>query len=270
MSVISKDPEVKICDALYSDNICLNACKNFPYPSYYEGGKGKGCLIAHTLLSLYETYRIHKYTLKILKKRLGVLSDTILALTTILHDVGKLDKKYGSGTFKHNIVSSVLAKHLLENILDDRYVGEIVVAIFLHHEAYEWKYIGSFIPTLCDASRSPIPVEIELKDLKNFLRTTYKVFVKSKYFFIKDAKLFDNLFNKILYKNSLPSKADIGIICSLNQSVISNGLLLYYLLYLVDNRAATARRNKYWDMCQDKSMKTRPYMYSTPSPILQV
>ena len=263
-------------------------------PSYYKGGKGEGCLIAHTLLSLYEYERIREKILSILarivkrelKRKESVkeydintiycLLDVTLTLTILLHDVGKLSTQYGKNRkFRHEVLSSIYAWLLLEeyynrlnnslkhivNVL--KLQNQVASSILLHHESFYWRELEE-LPTYIDLTHVVSRYIYKYKPLEYEM---YKMFVEAllpnliKYKLVSEETLKGiKLLNDVIMRvynawedvNKIMSRIGESGEIRINNLVLP----LYYILFLIDNRAASAR-DKYWEEIYVNNINTK-------------
>lgn len=236
----------------FGSQITCKECNPQIHPSYrirrseYEP---KGCLIAHTALSLIEALNVRDYYQRSIEKLLKEVKCNLnpwnLALATILlHDFGKLHDRYRLGEVapQHNVVSSIITARTLSGEC-----GKIAsYAIFLHHEAFHWKdvekYIGLIsihhtikpkvyflfnenILNIFNENLSSILDIIGLEELKNIVNRAI------------------NVMKKISGKH-IQVRYEISQIKP-NYRNLPIALALYKLIYMTDNRAASAR-SEYW------------------------
>ncbi len=76
-------------------------CSLVKTPSYFENGVGRGCLIAHTALCLYELnrikWRVHRVVGEALKNMCPPVDPWgYMEALIVLHDIGKLSYSYGA------------------------------------------------------------------------------------------------------------------------------------------------------------------------------
>ena len=247
---------------------CRNLCGRIP--SYYEEGKGKGCLVAHTVLCLYELKSIlpiaertltTAFTRTRIYRRLKpqTIVQTLLELTTILHDIGKTFKNYGTENFKHELASAILTYKLISQIDRIKHPianlkGEICLAILLHHESRYWRIMRKTVITELGTAISYQEIaryKPDLEKLKQLLEAAIKISSERKLLHNETAKIVEKIIQVIERKIEVkPSKKEIDEFRRLierkgNMTVARIPPILYHILYTVDNRAASAR-TEYW------------------------
>ncbi len=245
---------------------CEDNCLATYFPSHFDRvGKPRGCWIAHTALCILEAHSIKEQVIPCLARK-GIPWKAFLSAVA-LHDAGKLTEEYLVNAYPyHNALSAIIALKLLQahpNL--SKYAYPISCAIFLHHEYRHWKLlltqeeylipldltrtvrrltrirmmkgfekaIEALIQVLeCLPEREPIPLLNSLA-ANNEYRTKYKEY------------------RLMLTSNFLGWKA------------LSQALTLHWLLYLVDNRAASARdtTSNYWRiaLAEFSSINNDPY-----------
>lgn len=270
-----KDGEVEVLNRVYGENTHYNLCRGSCRASHIKGGSPKGCLAAHILLCLYELYRIHE-EIKNCLLRLNVdniqIDELDLVLTVLLHDIGKLSELYLSPSkYKHNLTSAYIAFNAVKEILGEAKASIIAITIFLHHEFFEWENVESRPTrlTICDDKKSQ-EVRINPEKAYSFLNTILDIYLKSKYNILNKNSC--NAIRKIIseIKDTLKREYERKIsnykLCtSIKAKYFRYALPLYYVLYLIDNRAASSRSRKYWDKLPPSDMD-RPYITSLPLP----
>ena len=215
--------------------------------SYWRGGKGEpkvpaGCWVAHTVLTALECARMRARLEKAVR-RIGLKWADVEKLA-VLHDVGKLSgayARYGFRGLRHNVLSAVVAYHACGGNT------AIVRAAFLHHEAFHWRdlYRLGVYQHLSDSLSS------EVKQLvgRGFrLRDGYVLALEN----------LADLLNYMEMRSVRPVLAAIAkeSFYQMEPSELERKLgrfrpvemALYWILYLADNRAASARETSraYW------------------------
>ena len=296
----SENCEIKECMTLssyYFKPSCQGKlCGNIP--SYYKENKGIGCLIAHTLLALCEYNEIRKRALSIVSKMLiraikrrGInirhditssleeFLDLSLALAILLHDLGKTSPQYRKAkTFRHEALSSIYVYHLLREVEEKfaptkedikmlKIPSQLASAVLLHHESYYWRELEESI-TMIDITQvinrkltSYVPLREH--NCSNFINALIQNLREHKLLpekAISYLETFSKIINKV-YVNNLRHEVIMQIRDCRNITYNNLVLPLYYIIFLVDNRAASARR-KYWKETYSESIhevKTRNY-----------
>lgn len=269
------DGEVELLNRVYGRNIHYNLCRGSCKASYISKEGPRGCLAAHILLCLYELYRIHEKIENCLSRvnidniRIGKLD---LVLTVLLHDVGKLSELYSLGSrYKHNLTSAYVAFKVIREALGEVRASIIAIAIFLHHEFFEWRNVEfrPIIFTICDDYKRQ-KIRINPEEAVNFLNTILNVYLNSKYN-ILDKSSCDSIkevisrMENILRKEYETKISNYELCKNIKVKYFRYALPLYYILYLVDNRAASSRNGKYWDELLPGDI-SRPYITSSPLP----
>jgi len=274
--------------------LCRELCGK--YLSHCKGG----CLIAHTLLSLIEYNTIERkvvgpissLAIRSLLRRVNnqfnytkndvkYLLSNIMKLIILVHDIGKLSRRYcHNKEFRHEIISFIYGSIIIEKWasrhntrLRELYKklnlgAQASIAILLHHESLYWRIL-----------EESISIDISVIITRRALRM-----LSSKYAYAEDedVELFINAIIKNLAGYGLIGTDLISILRELpliNKEIIDNTgkiydllsilkgnifsyklvLPMYYILFIVDNRAASAR-DLYWRKSFRKALKfTRNY-----------
>ena len=227
-----------------TQELCLKkppceTCVAREFFSFWRSGQPKGCWVAHTALTALESLRMKPRLARALL-RLGV-SWTDVEKLTVLHDTGKLTKYYGRGWAGHNVFSMVIAA-----ITCGRR-SPVAQAVFLHHEAMHWGEIYRMrYPTvsLADTIRR-WQREAAVKGFR--LREGHEKAVEQLRIFLdimginSVTDLLEVVKNTLFFKlGRMPD----DIVSRLD----TRATALYWVLYLADNRAASARDGpeSYW------------------------
>jgi len=227
---------------------CERSCIAGLFPSYFEKGSPKGCWLAHTTLSLLEVLRI-KEALLHSHKRLS-LEDVLLA--TLLHDIGKLTKDYLLEAYPyHNLLSAIIALKSLKSA-DIPVVDPLIIAraIFLHHEYRHWRsvfqagYLNVHIIDSIKKRKLRVIMAEDFEEPLEYLKEIIREELRLR------GALSPVLNNLIMQKGYRAKPEDYQKIASISGgwSMVPKFLSLYWILQLVDNRAASAREgaNAYW------------------------
>jgi len=211
--------------------------------SFWHDDHPKGCWIAHTALTALECLRLRPRLEKPLR-RLKIAWDEVEALA-VLHDTGKLTEFYADRRKRwrrvgHNVFSMAIAA----NTYGRTY--RVARAAFLHHEAFHWsevikrglEHIGN---TIKNWHRTAIIRGFRLRDgyeeaveyLGEFLNALG----------IRELDwILDELMRRRIYdlRGRMPDE--------LISYIDAKDIALYWVLYLADNRAASARDGPegYW------------------------
>ncbi len=238
-------PECQVLqEVLGLKRIPCKPCIAKHFPSYYKKNSGiqfMGCWIAHTALAYYELKRCRRCIERILNK-LGI-SWNALELLVLLHDAGKLSEKYGFSNIQHNILSAVISIKCLEDskILNKRERYAVSLAIALHHEAYHWREVCRY--NLHFASSIKIQPFTLRKNYQQALICLSKI--------VSKIQCSEEVLEILTRIKPTYSRADVETV-KINLIPLKNlrplAIPLYWLLFLADNRAASARNGveKYW------------------------
>jgi len=277
--------ECLVLSSIY--NIKLDCCKGnrkLVYPSYVDKDTPQGCLIAHITLTLLEFERIKNKIINNFElnfKRLTKLKKfkkedilEIIRYTLILHDIGKLSENYVEDKrYRHEIASAILSFLMLEKnplitVSVLRYL--IPTAILLHHESYQWRIleetlseidiIGYFRKAL-GWKRGPYSnmkfkqdkLLTNIKWLKEILEKI-GLLTKNVDLLLEDIKKIQRM-----SKNSEKVVLLINKMENLTPKLLRLVLQLYYIIYITDNRAASAREEYWiysWKENWNRTMKT--------------
>ena len=246
-------------------------------PSFIDDDKlPKGCLIAHTALTLIEVQRMANYFKKPLHRLVKLnrlerspdmspdeLWDVVLA-SSLLHDIGKLADQYVERSkappthLQHHQLSAIKAYKVLSEVFHNNYIATVAaLAILYHHEALDWRSLDSralafsYLRETFTLTKS-INYTINQERLKTFsgnLGEALKLLCEEGA--IEEGQ--HDLLLRVLRRASrelLNNKPQsVGEVLSVNNAkraeFIVPAFFLYRLLYLADNRAASAR-SRYW------------------------
>jgi len=243
-------------------------CNMVEFPSYFrklnKEYEPRGCLIAHTVLTLLETLNIEHRILNVILRVFKAIRESekvnplnVLYVTILLHDIGKVDRGYRR--FRkpwHNVISAWIAKKILEKMLPEPIASTSALSIFLHHEAYHWMELAN--EPLIDILTLPKPIRAEVypSDVNRFLNLIVKnccsigndvcrvarslaekAMVVCDYGDKIPSDFISEMYSKIRVRRGLSARAKLRPIT-----------VLYRILHLVDCRAASARegKDKYW------------------------
>ncbi|MCX8191199.1 MAG: HD domain-containing protein, partial [Nitrososphaerales archaeon] len=267
------------CDTLSkilgSELSCRDTCSVAENPSRVYDSIRDGCLIAHIGLTLIEMQRLafcfksslyRLFTINTLSRSVEQDKDrfwAILLTISLLHDIGKLtdqyiDKHTTKSHILHHQISAIVAKRALNRVFDDYISLEVAYAILFHHEAIDWSSI----------ERNLFSFSYFQKVLPSTKRFTYTIDQNRLNRFNQNlSKLIDQFYQKN-FITGLQHQTLTQIIPFITSALITNqeidciyeelegrkiqhpkyltpALALYRLLYLADNRAASAR-SQYW------------------------
>ncbi|MCX8180003.1 MAG: HD domain-containing protein [Thermofilaceae archaeon] len=244
------------CDVLRSvfKLNCPHPSGSPPAYSYYENGVGKGCWLAHTLLTVVEAFNLASEVGG--SPLLSKVKPELLLAAALLHDVGKLSKDYiNRGGSYHNLISAIVSLNVLKRWPNEE--GCVVAqAVLLHHESRMWRVMFSRDKPLtfdCYSLVKKISKQIEMTDkyssiidmLGNMLRSLK---------FLEEAKYVETLNGLLdaLRELKFPLKLETDEEKTLCKADLApRSLPIYYLLQMADNRAAFARERSYWRFALD-------------------
>ncbi len=257
---------------------CLRSCSATETPSYVDDSTPKGCLIAHTTLTIIEAQLVSSHfktpLFKIFthfhpsKETRSTEDDLWSELLTafLLHDLGKLTTEYLERTstakppMRHHQVSAVIAKKALEKMLDSYNALEVAYAVLFHHEALDWKavensiFLFSYLSKAMSSSRTPILFNVDAKRLTSFEKNLQQLLHQLHNQQILTKHQLQTLSQALAYsmEEMLSNQKTVmypGEILEARKTrdprYTAPALALYRLLYLADNRAASARKH-YW------------------------
>ncbi|MEM2045122.1 MAG: hypothetical protein QXO20_02960 [Candidatus Bathyarchaeia archaeon] len=181
--------------------------------------------------------------------------------SSILHDVGKLVNEYVTSRsyILHHQISAIIGKRALESITDDSTALRISYAILFHHEAIDWKAVYKSLLLFSYLQRALSPTgkiiyTVNQNRLNEFKQNLYRILDQ-----IYQKKIITQFQHRILTETSNYAMQELknnqgfalDVSRELNAAKIRDlkylmpALALYRLLYLSDNRAASAR-DQYW------------------------
>lgn len=243
---------------------CFTTCSRLRIFSHISE-KGEGCLIAHTSLAIIEAEKIRNVFQKPLyrvfnpgKLDADRLWEAMLS-AILLHDLGKLTDNYQnprSGWIRHNRVSAAIAKMSLEKLFGPEIGLKLAYGILLHHEALEWKALEDSLKlNILLESVGFERYKVSEERLELFREGLDECLEESHSAGIIDKACRETLGSVLvdavdeLRKNSGENLrlADILEIQRFFRCVDYQGpaMMAYRLIYLADNRAASARES-YW------------------------
>ena len=235
-----KECEV-LADVLKVDSPpCEDICVAGRFPSYRKDRRPEGCWAAHTTLTAIEYLRLKRRLKRALEGR-GIKWE-LVEEASILHDVGKLSEAYVTGrNVQHNVLSFVVAL----SICEDRVVP---TSILLHHEAMHWR----------DLYRQPFSALQRLQRTIDMRRITRgfslhenwrdAVMAVKRMLEILEMKHASSILDILLKNRKYRANSNQINRCLRWNRHLSKALILYWILYLIDNRAASARDGleAYW------------------------
>ncbi|RJX15607.1 hypothetical protein CW703_05270 [Candidatus Bathyarchaeota archaeon] len=248
---------------------CIERCQAKEIPSVVERVNGElkvnGCLTAHTILTLLEAQRLTQVFKKQNKKVLEDVSELsnkdfwlIPVSILLLHDVGKLADDYVERRgFKHWQVSALTYAKALKDFLGDKLALIGSYAILLHHEAMDWRRLEKTPHfTYLDEAFSLIYYTVSSNRLKIFKSNinpllkqlaNLNIITNSQHNMLK--QILEQSLN-VLAENYMKN-IDLGSELekykfSENIRYLVPSLFLYRIVYLADNRAASARE-RFWE-----------------------
>lgn len=240
-----KEPECAALKSIFKLQ-CPAECPRPPAPSYFLNGEGKGCWVAHTMLTVIESIELLRQTEKAIYKK--GLKPQHLLVAALLHDIGKLTKDYSIGKDRfHNISSAIITLNVLEK-WEQEERAVVAQAVLLHHEYRMWQELFEtadmrMIPDYFSLVRSKKKRVIMLTNYVDILTILDELLA---YYLSQEIR---NICKEIIlqlktHSNYYLSQKDEHSLT--NWRVAQKSLPLYYLLQLADNRAASARGGKYW------------------------
>jgi len=255
---------------------CRERCSTLRIASYFEKRKDsfipRGCLLAHSMLSIVEAQRVravfqiplHRiFKANEVKGFSAPPSEEIwrAVLSAILvHDLGKLTKDYQERrNVRHHHVSAIIARKALEDVFGEFMSLVLAYAIILHHEAIDWRSMEksfltrSYIREVFSPSRSitydvqDIPLEDfehaaadimgELTNMGLLGEADHEVLLT-----VQNAALSELRRNT---RNVLRISDELRVAKLPDKRYQVPSIAVYRLIYLADNRAASARE-RYW------------------------
>ena len=229
-------------------------------------------MIAHSVLSVIEAQRmrnvfqislhrvfkaneIRGFTTPSVEK----LWQAILS-ATLIHDLGKLTKNYQEGrSIRHHYISAIVARRALRNILGEFMSLALAYAIILHHEAIDWRSVekgfltSSYIHEVFSPT-NPIIYEAPKIPLENFQQAIEEVLdalVEKGSLSQEERDILSEVQGSALAELKQSAGKTLRIDKELNAENLRDkryqvpAMAVYRLIYLADNRAASARE-RYW------------------------
>jgi len=253
---------------------CHDTCSATYTPSYKDDSILKGCLIAHVTLTLIEMQRIascfkaplHKmFIANKVEKNIKQTKDdvwNIILSTSFLHDVGKLADQYINTAEKHvrhHRISAIIARKTLREIFDDFIAIKVAYAILFHHEAIDWKTVeqSTLFSSYLQAALHPlsrVSYTVSHNRLSLFERNLCEILdqiqrkniiTQLQYSFL--VKTLNYAIQELINNQGVNLKADqeLNVEKVQEPKYIAPALAIYRFIYLIDNRAASAR-SEYW------------------------
>ncbi|MEM1582292.1 MAG: HD domain-containing protein [Candidatus Bathyarchaeia archaeon] len=269
-------PECHVLSGILNETPeCQGICSAAECPSYIDNLTPKGCLIAHTTLTLIEMQRIsHCFKASIrnlflfttMQKDFRQSDDmwSILLASSLLHDVGKLAEEYVFRSTRqfhitHHQVSAIIARRVLEKFSNKHIALVLAYAILFHHEAIDWKAIEQslFLFSYLQRVFSPIqrvtyhvnPTRLEKfrKNLHRIIEQSYRKNIISQMQYQVLTWTLESIVQELIsnQKSALYVSQDLEVTRTQDPRYLTPALAIYRLLYLADNRAASAR-SQYW------------------------
>jgi len=232
---------------------CKSNCVALNFPSVFLEGQPSGCWIAHTALALAEALRFKCSIEKCFSEKKFLWKDLILAI--VLHDVGKLTRKYLEEKYAyHNVLSAAIAFKILQSTQLSSDSLAIAKAIFLHHEYRHWKKVLSsdfFAPSHIGTTftrESSIYMKPGFEGALLNLQQLLNEILADKSDKETVNKLIENLSRYKEYKISTIEYNRITRSSTNRFRILAYSLALYWFLQLFDNRAASTRESidNYW------------------------
>lgn len=256
---------------------CQETCSSMDTPSYMYDSAPKGCLLAHVILTLIEMQRV-SYCFKIplynlfmfgaVRRNLELSEDHfwgILSTSSFLHDVGKLVDEYVDRSasrqsyIAHHQISAIIARKVLEKISDDSTALKIAYAILFHHEAFDWRVVkGSLLlfsylqkafsttqritytvsPNRLDRFKQNIcGIIYQISQRHMITQLQHQILIRALTYMVQELITSQRM---ALYMDQ-----ELSVTKVQDPSYLTPALSSYRLLYLADNRAASAR-DQYW------------------------
>jgi hypothetical protein len=257
---------------------CQSTCSGRSItPSFIRDASPEGCLIAHTMLTLIETQRLAPHFREPLRRMIelngpkelpNVSSNYAWNLTlamSLLHDLGKLSDQYVRGPrgkdtpFGHHQLSAIIAHKTLSKTLHDYIATVVAYAIIFHHEALDWRNLESSIFSFnylmkVFTSLKAIQytaVNDRLRPFSDNLDEALKQLCEKGFLLTDQYDFLFRVSTRALQELSDNRRAPLYVGRALDvtktrkPNVTALAFFLYRLLYLADNRAASAR-SRYW------------------------
>ncbi|MEM2341864.1 MAG: hypothetical protein QXX94_04835 [Candidatus Bathyarchaeia archaeon] len=186
---------------------------------------------------------------------------SILLASSILHDVGKLVDEYIArrNYILHHQISAIIGKKALERITNNSTALKISYAILFHHEALDWKVVYKSLLSFSYLQRAlsstgKIIYTVNQNRLNEFKQNLYRILdqISQKHIITQfQHRILTETSNYAVQELENNQRFALNITRELNAAKIRDlkyltpALALYRLLYLSDNRAASAR-DQYW------------------------
>ena len=203
----------------------------------YDKKRPAGCWVAHAALTLLECLRLRPRLEGALRRLKIPWSD--IEVLAILHDAGKLTECYAKGIPGHSVFSMVIVANICG------YRSRLARAAFLHHEAFHWARVAKRgLEHIADAISSN---QSKIASNGFNLRKGHDEAVECLKALLHSAGLrqMDDILDELSSrrKYSLNCKPD-----ELISYIDAKDIAMYWILYLADNRAASARDGPkgYW------------------------
>ena len=262
-----------LCEIIMEKPSCRMSCHLRP-ASYRPKRRGEdgGCLIAHAVLSLIEAQRVKRIfrvpVYKIFRENaIGGQSpssaeelwDLILA-AILIHDIGKLTDEYQSGgKVRHHEVSAIVARKALKAVKNDYVALNLSYAILFHHEAIDWRMVNRGFLTISylDEVLSSIHnIRYHIDDgrtmmFKDSLTSLLGILVHNGILSDKAFETIDRILDASLHALRENAGKFLKASMELDREKLMDlryqvpALAVYRLIFLSDNRAASARAS-YW------------------------
>jgi len=261
--------ECRILTRIFSEcPPCLATCSKLRIFSHISEGIGEGCLIAHTVLAVIEAERIRNVFQEPLyrvfnprKLTADQLWEAMLS-AILIHDLGKLTENYQSPRYKwirHNRVSAAIAKRSLGKLFGSEIGLKLAYGILLHHEAFEWKALEDSLklniiiesPSFEKYTISEEKLKFFQEGLEKCLEKTYSDGILNSAYRRTLSDILINALDELRESSGKGLRlADILEI----QRFFRNfkcidyqgpAMIAYRIIYIADNRAASARE-RYW------------------------
>jgi CRISPR/Cas system-associated endonuclease Cas3-HD len=216
-----------------------------PAYSYFKDKQGRGCWIAHTALTIIETLSLLDIAQGVLSRR--NLDEECLIAISFLHDIGKLTVEYiKDGDPYHNIVSATISLSVLKDPpFDEDKALMMTQAILLHHEHRMWeKFYRDDAPLIRDYFNLIKKYKRPYR-MKNNYSSILDKLVEVVDDFPLARGVIEELSKKLKEEERyfLDPRYELKLI---RWRLAPFSLVLYYLIQLADNRAASARGGTYW------------------------
>jgi len=236
-----KECEV-LADVLKVDSPpCEDICVAGRFPSYRKDRRPEGCWAAHTALTAIECLRLKPRLMRALERM--KVGWELVEEASVLHDMGKLSEAYVKGRHvQHNVFSSVMALSICENRV-------VPTSILLHHEAMHWRNLYRRPLSTLQRLQGTIDVRSLVRGFNLHERWRDAIMALRATLEMIEMEHVNSTLD-ILLKSDGRYKADPSWIsrCLKWGAHLRKAITLYWVLYLADNRAASARDGleAYW------------------------